>query len=127
MKAMEQIQMGRSPAFRPDINGIHSISAQTIGEFAEKGDPLAREIFRISGQYLGKGIAILIDILNPEAIIIGSIFLHQEELLLPPALEVIKNEALCVSSNRCRIIKAGLGDKLGDAAALGVAAYSLEV
>jgi glucokinase len=127
MKAMEQIQLGRSVVFCPDNNSVQSISAKTIGEFAEKSDPLAQEIFHISGSYLGRGIAILIDILNPEAIIIGSIFIHQKELLLPSALEVIKKEALSVSSNRCKVLPAGLGDKLGDAAALGIAAYSLEV
>jgi len=127
LKALEQLQMGRAVNYCQNINSVQSLSAKTVGDYAASGDPLAQEVFHLSGYYLGKGLSILIDVLNPEAIIIGSIFIHQKDLLLPAALDIIKKEALAISAERCRILPAGLGDQLGDAAALGVAAYSLEV
>jgi glucokinase len=126
MKALEYLQMGQTVSYCPSIASINNLSAKLVGEYASSGDPFAQEVFNISGYYLGKGLSILIDILNPEAIIIGSIFIHQYKLLLSSAMDVIKKEALAISAKRCRILQAGLGDQLGDAAALGVAAYSLE-
>lgn len=47
----------------------------------QKGFEFAPEIYKISGRYLGTGLSILIDILNPEIIIKGSIFLRSRDLL----------------------------------------------
>jgi glucokinase len=125
--ALEQIQMGRHVSWCKDKSMVQSLTAKIIGDQAASGDPLACEVFRISGSYLGKGLSYLIDILNPEAIIIGGIFIHQKDLLLPAAMEVINKETLALSAKRCRILPAELGNQIGDAAALGVAAYSMEV
>ena len=57
------------------------ITAKELATLAKAGDPQALEVFRISGEYLGRGLAILVDLLNPQAIIIGSIFQRAEELL----------------------------------------------
>jgi glucokinase len=79
------------------------------------------EIYRICGQYLGKGLSVIIDILNPEIIVIGSIFARSRELLWPAAREVIERESLCHSRKVCRIVPAALGEKIGDYAALATA------
>ena len=103
---------------QPDIN---SITTADVGRAAKEGDELATHIFRIVGEKLGKGLSVLIDILNPERIIIGSIFLRQEELLRKPMEEAIKKEALGYSSQACKIVAAGLGEQIGDYAAFSVA------
>ena len=126
IKALEYLQMGHQVSYCPSISFINDISAKIVGEFADAGDQDAQEVFNISGFYLGKGLSIIIDILNPEAIIIGSIFTRHKKLLLSAAMDVIKKEALAISAKSCRILQAGLGEQVGDAAALGVAAYSLE-
>lgn len=97
-------------------------SAKNIAEAAEQGDKTAAEVYKISGEMLGRGLAILIDILNPERIVIGSIFERSGHLLYGHAMEVLKSEALPQSLSACSIIPAKLGDAIGDYAALITAA-----
>ena len=127
LKVKEKFQMGEHVSFCKDYPGLDSINAQVVAEAAEKGDPLAKEVYDISGSYLGKGLSILVDILNPEAIIIGSIFSRARELLLPSMEEQLAKETLSASRSICKILPAGLGEKLGDYAALSVAAYNLDL
>ena len=66
-------------------------------------------------------LIILIDILNPEIIVLGSVYERSEDLLWPCAQRVIEQEALAISREGCRIVPAKLGNKIGDYAALSVA------
>lgn len=107
-------------------NGITSIprdnvTAKTIADAAINGDKLANAIYRRCGEKLGLGLSILIDILNPEKIVIGSIFQRSGHLLIETMNEVIKKEALAISAECCKIVPAMLGDEIGDFAAIGVA------
>jgi len=96
-------------------------TTRDVGEAAEKGDQLALQILEISGTYLGKALAILLDTLNLERIIIGSIFLRCEKFLRPAMEESLRAEALSQVVEVCRIFPAGLGESVGDYAALSVA------
>ena len=107
--------------FCSSINAMDSITAKTVFEAANLGDEVALEIVKISAAYLGKGIAILIDILNPECIVIGSIYARNEKLLKPLVEAILKKETIDESLKVCTILPAKLGDKIGDYAALGVA------
>jgi glucokinase len=78
------------------------------------------------GYKLGQGIALLVDLLNPERIIIGSIYGRQQSLLEPVTIETIKKEALPQSLAVCEIVPAGLGENVGDYASLSVALHLLE-
>jgi len=118
---MEKFQMGEKVSFCKTSEELQGITAQAVAEAALLGDELALEIYRISGEYLGKGLSVLIDILNPEMIVIGSIFTRSRELLEPYAVEIISKEALALSAHVCRIVPARLGEDLGDYAALSVA------
>jgi glucokinase len=117
----ERIEAGQAPAFCPTLDGLDAITAKTVGEAAEQGDPLALEVYRIVGRQLGRGLAMLIDILNPERIVIGSIYGRQRTLLEPVVLDVIRQEALPMSREVCQIVPAGLGEAIGDYASLSVA------
>ncbi len=97
------------------------ITAKSVAQSAKGGDELAIEIYRICGEHLGKGLAVLIDILNPQAIVIGSIFERSSVLLVPAMEKALKAEALSISLERCKILPAQLGNAIGDYAALGVA------
>ncbi len=99
----------------------NDISAKTVAQAATGGDAFARAIYRRCGEKLGLGLSILIDILNPEKIVIGSIFARSSHLLIESMEEVIKKEALPASAACCKIVPAMLGDEIGDYAALGVA------
>lgn len=106
------------------LDGGHKVEEVTtadIGIAAQAGDKLALSIMEHTGKMLGKGLAMLIDILNPQRIVIGSIFLRQEALLRGPMEEVIMREALSYTRDVCQVVPAGLGESLGDYAALSVA------
>lgn len=98
-----------------------NVTAKTVAEAAEKGDKLASAIYRRCGEKLGLGVSILIDILNPEKIVIGSIFQRSGHLLIDSMNETIRKEALEIPSRCCEIVPAALGDEIGDFAAIGVA------
>jgi glucokinase len=123
IKVLEKMQMGEKVGFCRSIEDAKSINAKIVADAAEGGDDLAKEIYRICGCYLGKGLSVLIDILNPEIIVIGSIFSRSESLLRDSAMDVINKECLSYSRNVCKIVPAKLGNGIGDYAALAVAVY----
>ena len=123
--AMEKLQMGLPVDFCKSFDDLPSITARTVALAAEKGDELAQEVYRISGTFLGKGLSILIDILNPELIVIGSIYERSGSLLQASMQEMIEREALSLSRRICRVVPAALGDMIGNYAALSVAVYKI--
>lgn len=100
---------------------IDNINAKIIAELADQGDELCLEVYRISGEKLGMGLSILIDVLNPEVIIIGSIFSRSRHLLWDSAKDMINKETIPLSKSVCRIVKSELGEKVGDIASLSIA------
>lgn len=116
-----KLQSGEKVGFCPSEALIGDVTAKTVFEAALAGDPLAREIVEISASYLGKGLAILIDILNPECIVIGSIYARNEAYLKPLVEKLIENEAIPAAAAVCELRPAALGESIGDFAALCVA------
>ena len=115
-------------SMRPDFNDTclaKSPTAADIGAAAANRDRLALAVFERSGEYLGRGLAILLDVLNPERVIIGSIFVRCEKFIRPSMERVLKNEALSYTYEVCSIVPAGLGEAVGDYAAFAVAHCSL--
>ncbi|BBI31563.1 ROK family protein [Cohnella abietis] len=112
---------GELPSFYPSSESIDKISTRDVAEAAQRGDPAALGIFHDVGRHLGRGIAILIDIINPQKLIIGSIFGRQRQLIEPYMMEELHREALPNSLAVCDIVPAGLGEEVGDYAALSVA------
>ncbi len=121
MKVREKLQMGKKVSFCKSVENLANITAKTVAEAAFNGDALALEIYNICGFYLGRGLSILIDILNPEIIVLGGIYGRAKELLEPAMLGVIEQEALSLSQKACKIVPAELGEKIGDIAALSLA------
>ena len=97
------------------------MTAKEIAQAAAAGDETAKRVFAICGEQLGRGLAILIDILNLDRIVIGSIFARAENLLRPSMEKMIVQEALSMSAACCAVVPAALGEKIGDYAALCVA------
>ncbi len=109
--------------FCQSLDLIDEIDTKMVATAALAGDPVANEIIRISAEYLGQGLAILIDVLNPECIVIGSIYARNEMLFKPIIDSVLLMEAIPSALGVCRIVPAELGDSIGDYAALCVAIY----
>ena len=118
----EQLQMGRSVSFCERMEDLPQLSAKLVAEFAYKGDALAIDIYKTCGEFLGRGLSVLIDVVNPELSILGSIYGRAKELLEPHMNATIEREALSHSRAVCRIAPAQLGENIGDIAALSLAA-----
>ena len=117
----ERMQMGERVSWCADSD-IDSITAKSVAEAMYEGDPLAREIYETSARYLGIGLSILVDIINPEMIVIGSIYARNEAFFKPVVQQVLDREALPLAGKVCRVVPAALGESIGDYAALSVGA-----
>jgi glucokinase len=84
----------------------------------KNGSKEARAVFERAGFYLGRGLAMLADTLNPERIILGGIGMRLGEALLAPAKRVFHEEALPQAAEVCEIVPAQLGEAIGDIASL---------
>lgn len=121
IKVREKLQMGETVTFCKTLEELENITAKSVAEAALAGDVLAKEIYIICGHYLGRGLSVLIDILNPEIILLGGIYGRAKPLLEFSMMQAIHGEALFLSSKNCIIAPAGLGEKIGDMAALSLA------
>ena len=121
-KVLERLQRGEHPSFCPDFSSIGSLTAKDVAEAAGRGDPLALEVFEESASYLGYGLSMLVDLLNPERIVIGSVYARSEKLFRDTMRKVMERECLPAALGVCEVKAAQLGDQIGDYAALSVAA-----
>ena len=120
----ERLQMGQAVPWCPD-GDLSVITAKTVAEALKSGDPLAKQVYEISARQLGRGLSIVIDILNPEVIVIGSIYARNEDIFKPLMEEVLRKEALPLANKVCKVVPAALGESIGDYAALSIAASIL--
>jgi glucokinase len=119
----EKLKNNQTVCFCPSLEKVGDIDTKMVARAAVSGDPVAYQIIRTAAEYLGQGLAILIDILNPECIVIGSIYARNEMLFKTLIEPVLRREAIPAALDVCRIVPAQLGDSIGDYAALCVAIY----
>ncbi len=124
-EAAKWLAAGRAVSFCSDESGVDSITTKAVGDAAEAGDLLAREVLATTGRYLGRGLALLMDILNPQRIVIGSIFIRCRRFLQPSMDAEIAREALPGAAAVCEVVPAKLGESIGDYASLSVAVDGL--
>ena len=119
--ALEAIARGEQPAYFKEGMSEKDVTAKTVGDAAEAGDLTALAVYARSGEYLGRGLSIIIDILNPERVVIGSIFTRSRDLLWESTKKEIEREALDISAKVCEVTPAALGESIGDYAAIATA------
>jgi glucokinase len=117
---------GHAPSFCQTAAELPTITAERVAQAAHQGDALALNVFEIVGRQLGRGLAVLIDLLNPQRIVIGSIYGRQQALLEPRVRASVVEEALPQALAVCEIVPAGLGERVGDLASLAVARHTLQ-
>jgi len=112
-----------SPRY-PDsiLQGKDDRTAAMIFEAGKQGDELALEIFRRMGVYLGIGLANLINILNPEMIVIGGGVVNGWDLFEKHMHQQVEERAFPLLAARVKIVRAKCGD---DAGLLGAARLAL--
>ena len=87
----------------------------------DEGDAFCISVFKESAAHLGMILAYTIDILNPEVIVLGGVFMRQAERFMKEIEPILEREALPFARKVCRIVPAGLSENIGDYAALAVA------
>jgi glucokinase len=97
------------------------LTTKEIFARARAGDPDCTEVFRESAEKLATILAFTIDILNPEVIALGGVFMRNADLFMPIVDPILNREALPLARKVCRIVPAELGENIGDYAALAVA------
>lgn len=101
--------------------GFEAADTRQVFEAARTGDPVAANVIETTARRLGCGLALIIDMLNPERIVIGSIFVRQHDQLWPIAEKILREEALPAGVQACRVVPSALGEEIGNYAALSVA------
>jgi len=117
----EKLRKKERVSFVQTESELDNITTKDLADAAAKGDKTALEIFEISGRYLGIGLSILIDVINPQRIVIGSVYARNPHLFEAACQAVIEQEALRPAADVCEIVPAALGDQVGDYASLSVA------
>lgn len=110
----------------PSRWGRQRVTARDLAELARADDAEALAIWDEVGRHLGRALAILLDVLNPDVVVIGSLAVRLGELVLGPAREEVNREALAGAVAVCRIVPAALGERLGDVASLCAAIRALD-
>jgi len=89
------------------------LSAEKVFRAAADGDELALRIFQTVGRYLGVAMANVVNIFNPEMIVIGGGVSAAWDLFAPTAQAGVMKRAFPVPAQRCRIVRAECGDHAG--------------
>lgn len=117
----KQIKMGRQSVINSLVAGeLQEITAEIVHQAAQAGDPLAQEVFANVGSYLGVGLSNMVNILDPELLIIGGGVSKAEEFIFPELNSVLELKSLGDSP---RVTRVGLGD---DAGAIGASVLVME-
>ena len=118
--AREYIQRGETPMFIQN-RSIEEFTVAEMADAARKGDLCALEAFDICARMLGRGLAVICDILDPDAVVIGSVYARCIDLLEEKTMKYFRCEVLQSIASHVRILPALLGDSIGDVAAIAVA------
>lgn len=120
-KAKIMLAAGQIPSFCRSEEELPLITAKSVADAAFAGHADAIALYEDCGYMLGRGLAALLDLLNLERIVIGSIYVRAQALLEPAMRRALEKEALPDALAACRILPAALGEAIGDIAALTVA------
>lgn len=96
-------------------------TAENMSVCARNGNMFCKAVYKKSGEMLGKTLSILVDLLNPEKIIIGGVFMRADDLLYPSCKKIMERECLPFALKKVQVLPAGLKENIGDYAALSVA------
>lgn len=110
--AEEYIKGGKSTKYREMANGT-AITPFIVCEAAKAGDPVAQRIFTIMGEYLGVGLSSVVNLLNPEKIIIGGGVADAGEILMRPLVETLRKRAMKIAGSAVEVVPAQLGNTAG--------------
>ena len=109
--AQERLKAGDSSLLREMApNGFQGITARLVAEAARQGDRLASEVLDRAAFYLGIGLVNLVNIFNPQVIVVGGGLTFVGDLLLGPAFRIARERALQLPGSVVEFHVTALGD-----------------
>jgi glucokinase len=122
--AIQRIKRGEKSALTGMAGGkIENITAEMVGAAARSGDTLAMDVISRAACYLGVGLVNIVNIFNPELIVLGGGMAGLGDLLIGPGQRLVGERAFTISSRAVRIVVGQLGNEAG---VYGAAAFALE-
>jgi len=110
-KTKKIIRQGAESKIYNMVNGkLDEVNEDIIFEAAQKDDPIALQVLRDNGRYLGIAIANIINLLNPEAVIIDGKIIEAGEFVFQSIRETVKNKALSHPLKQVKIVTGMLGN-----------------
>ncbi len=123
-EAIRRINEGEKSSLIEIVEGkIENITAEKVSLAAQGGDSLALKVIAKAAGYLGAGMISLVNLFNPEMIVIGGGMAKMGDLLLAPVRQVVKERAFQLLAQAVRIVPGQLSD---DAGVFGAAIFALE-
>lgn len=116
VSAKAVVRLARSRASESNADWLRdpNLTPEAIHRHAAVGDAEAIHIFEETGQWLGRGLANLVNLFNPEAIILTGGVVEAGDLLVRPAIEEAARRAFVYPWKRCRILRSELGTSAGE-------------
>ncbi len=122
--AQAELTQQRQQGVSSSLDGL-AITPEVLCQAASEGDSVACASVAYCAQRLGELCALLVDLLNPEVIVLGTIGSAHPELFIPGALEVVQEEALAMSREQVEIVPSALENRAA-LSALAVACHAQE-
>jgi len=120
LRAVEGIEAGVDTALADMVGGrMEDITAATVYEGVVAGDEYATEVMKDTAKFLGAGVANIINILNPEMVVIAGGVTRAGDHLFAPLRAEVRRRAFRAAEERCRIVS---GELPGTAGVVGAAA-----
>lgn len=119
----EGIKSGKLSAIRTLVRDPQEITTTMVIRAAREGDQFSIDQLQQIGDYLGKGLAILIHIFNPEAIVIGGTLSRAGQFIIDPIQQTLNRYTIMKIKNDTKISTSTLG---GKAAVMGAMALAMQ-
>jgi glucokinase len=123
--AIGRINRGEKSSLVDMVAGkLEDINAEVVGRAARNGDNLAQDVIARAAFYLGIGMVNIVNIFNPEMIVIGGGMAELGDMLVEPGRRMVAERAFSISARLVRIVTAQLGNEAG---VYGAAAFALDM
>ena len=121
LRAVEGIEAGAESLLEEMVDGkLDDVTAATVYEAAVQGDPYATEVMKDTAKFLGSGVASIINILNPQMVVIAGGVTRAGDHLFVPLIAEVRRRAFRSAQECCRIVPAELPGTAGVVGAAGV-------
>jgi glucokinase len=122
--AIQRIEQGEKSSLAEMAGGeVENITTEMIGTAARNGDPLAVDVLSKGVSYLATGIVNLVNIFDPEMVIIGGGMAEMGDLIIDPVKKMVAERTFSIAARSTRIVTAQLGNRAG---VYGAAAFAFQ-